>query len=324
VLYNQPFDQPNSPSAPYVDGNPASGTPGSIPRGAAIEYPQREIVEVIRWAWQDKAFPGCLAPSNGDLTQLRKVFQGIFLSQKTVLTEATTFYVNASSGNDSTGNGTAGAPWQTLQHAYSAVLAAYASAGVVITFQCTGAFTGSLSVSAPISGAVGAASTVFDFMAGASITVSNTSCIGASNCGVMIDGDVALSATGSGVCCGLITGIGACSSGHVYTDAPGSFIGLSGSYTINGAAPYHLISFGGYIAGGPCTVTLTGAPNFSNAFVSAVSLGSIYYGAVTFSGSATGVRYQGGTNALINTSGGGANFFPGNSPGDVANGAVYV
>jgi hypothetical protein len=47
MLYNQPFDQPSLPNASYVNGNPSTGTPGSIPPAAAFEMPQRELVNFV-------------------------------------------------------------------------------------------------------------------------------------------------------------------------------------------------------------------------------------------------------------------------------------
>jgi microcystin-dependent protein len=67
MQYNQPFDQPGTPDAPFVNGNPATGTAGSIPPAAAIEYPQREIVNLIT--------DGGLTPSNSDLHQASKAIQ---------------------------------------------------------------------------------------------------------------------------------------------------------------------------------------------------------------------------------------------------------
>jgi hypothetical protein len=67
MQYNQPFDQPTNPNAAYVNGNPSTGTPGSIPPAAAIEYPQREIANLI-------ADVG-LTPTNSDLHQLGKGIQ---------------------------------------------------------------------------------------------------------------------------------------------------------------------------------------------------------------------------------------------------------
>lgn len=68
MLYNQPFDQPSNPNASYTNGNPGTGTNGSIPPAAAIEYPQREIVNLITDC-------GTYTPSNSDLHQLSKSVQ---------------------------------------------------------------------------------------------------------------------------------------------------------------------------------------------------------------------------------------------------------
>ena len=67
MKYNQPFDQPSSPNAPYVDGNPSAGIQGSIVPAASIEFPQREIVAAIQAAG--------LVADNGDLTQLLKMIK---------------------------------------------------------------------------------------------------------------------------------------------------------------------------------------------------------------------------------------------------------
>lgn len=68
MLYNAPFDA-TDPNAAFVNGNPSTNTPGSIPPAEALEYPQREIVAVITGAG--------LTPTNSDLTQLYKAIQTI-------------------------------------------------------------------------------------------------------------------------------------------------------------------------------------------------------------------------------------------------------
>jgi hypothetical protein len=82
MRYNQPFDQPSNPNAPYVDGEPAAGIEGSIVPAASVEFDQREIVEVIQTAFNrnytDFSGAACAAPSNIDLTQLRKAIEGFF------------------------------------------------------------------------------------------------------------------------------------------------------------------------------------------------------------------------------------------------------
>jgi hypothetical protein len=64
--YNAPYGEAD-PNAPYVNGNPTTGTRGSIPPAASIEYPQRELVNFITDAG--------LVPDNGDLHQLGRSVQ---------------------------------------------------------------------------------------------------------------------------------------------------------------------------------------------------------------------------------------------------------
>jgi hypothetical protein len=65
MKYEQPYG--TAADSPYVNGNPSTGTMGSIPPAAAIEYPQREIVNFITKAG--------LTPTDADLTQLAKAVQ---------------------------------------------------------------------------------------------------------------------------------------------------------------------------------------------------------------------------------------------------------
>jgi hypothetical protein len=69
MKYTQPHDKPGDPNAPYVNGNPATGTPGSIPPAAAFEEHQRELVHLIEYSGQ--------TPSPADLQQVRKAIQSI-------------------------------------------------------------------------------------------------------------------------------------------------------------------------------------------------------------------------------------------------------
>ncbi|GJD51075.1 hypothetical protein OPKNFCMD_3826 [Methylobacterium crusticola] len=66
MLYNPPSGSID-PNAPYIGKNTTAGTQGSkVPRGA-VEFPQREIVNVILASGQD--------PSNADLQQLLKAIR---------------------------------------------------------------------------------------------------------------------------------------------------------------------------------------------------------------------------------------------------------
>lgn len=72
------------------------------------------------------------------------------------------------------------------------------------------------------------------------------------------------------------------------------------------------------------TITLTGTPNFSSSFVG-VDRGSVatVYG-LTFSGSATGVRYTIASNAIVFVNSAGANYLPGNAAGTITTGGQYT
>jgi hypothetical protein len=67
MKYEQPYGV-SDPNAAYINGNPATGTMGSIPPAASIENPQREIVNTI-------ADTGLIVPSDADLHQLAKAIQ---------------------------------------------------------------------------------------------------------------------------------------------------------------------------------------------------------------------------------------------------------
>lgn len=71
MLYNPPPG--GAPNDPYVGKNVAAGTQGSKVPPAAVEYPQREIVNAILAAG--------LSPTNSDLTQLLKAIRALATTQ---------------------------------------------------------------------------------------------------------------------------------------------------------------------------------------------------------------------------------------------------
>lgn len=117
---------------------------------------------------------------------------------------------------------------------------------------------------------------------------------------------------------------GAASVAHMSAQT-GSFIVAEGNYTIAGAAAWHKIARGGaLIMTTDRTVTLTGTPAFSQSYAFADDTSLIRAPGMTFSGSATGKRYDVATNGVINTNGGGATYLPGNVGGSTASGGQYV
>lgn len=118
----------------------------------------------------------------------------------------------------------------------------------------------------------------------------------------------------------------ASASGGTQIHVAGDCIGSAPfNYSISGGAANHIFaeSGAGEMNLSNTTITLSGTPAYSGAFAYAWTNGSVFANGTTFSGSATGVRYLVTTNGSINTNGGGANFFPGNSPGQTLTGGVY-
>lgn len=144
---------------------------------------------------------------------------------------------------------------------------------------------------------------------GFSLATSGTYCVSANRCRVVLSSmDFRASALA-----------------HMRANSNGEVVILT-SYSISGGAAAHLRSEIGssiFVATG-ITVTLNGTPNFSSGFVEAVLASVVGANSVTFSGAATGPRYYAAGNGVLNTSGAGANYFPGNAAGTVSSGGQYT
>jgi hypothetical protein len=113
---------------------------------------------------------------------------------------------------------------------------------------------------------------------------------------------------------------GVCAGAQITAQNNGVVWGLSG-YTISGNATAHVyMTTGGVFNMQTGTVTLTGTPNFSTAFVFGTGIGNAVIRGVTFSGSATGLEFNLQTNAVINTLGAGASYLPGGTSGTTTTG----
>jgi hypothetical protein len=71
MKYEQPYGVAD-PNAPYINGNPATGTEGSIPSAAVFQNPQTEIVNLIA--------AGGLVPTDSDLYQLLESVRSQFVN----------------------------------------------------------------------------------------------------------------------------------------------------------------------------------------------------------------------------------------------------
>lgn len=120
--------------------------------------------------------------------------------------------------------------------------------------------------------------------------------------------------------------MGSCPGGaHFIADSPLSRLTSPFDYTISGGAAYHeQASNGGHLDFDQVsTVTLTGTPNFTQAFAYALVNGMIVSRKTYVGSGATGIRYQSDLNGTINSGNVGPNHFPGNVAGFVGRGGGY-
>lgn len=110
---------------------------------------------------------------------------------------------------------------------------------------------------------------------------------------------------------------------HIYA-SKGARVSATGPYKISGGAYIHIQAFqASLINTVGITVTITGTPAFSYYAYATNGAGYYAYG-MTFSGSATGSRYNATVNAWIDTVGGGASYLPGNAAGLTSSGGQYI
>jgi hypothetical protein len=112
---------------------------------------------------------------------------------------------------------------------------------------------------------------------------------------------------------------------QIFVFGSGTIITATGIYTISGNAGFHMYvgAPGSEIVAG-VAITLSGTPAFASAFIGVDYQGLALVSGSSFTGSATGKRYQANLNGIIQTAGGGLTFLPGNSSGTTATGGIYV
>jgi len=118
---------------------------------------------------------------------------------------------------------------------------------------------------------------------------------------------------------------GACLTAHVQASNYGR-VSISGNgYTISGSAWNHYWCVNhGTIENNGGTITLSGTPAFYTAFINVTTLSSMtFWSTPTWSGSATGKRYDANKNSVLNTNGQATTWLPGNSAGSTATGGQY-
>ena len=116
---------------------------------------------------------------------------------------------------------------------------------------------------------------------------------------------------------------GACATAHMVAQNYGLIV-ISNAYSITGVAAYHFYATGGTISFSGLSNTASGTLAFT-VFAVATTIGSILGPSSTWTGGTlTGARYACQLNGVINTQGGGASYFPGDSSGSTATGGQYA
>jgi len=110
---------------------------------------------------------------------------------------------------------------------------------------------------------------------------------------------------------------------HVLLEAQAYLLVVAG-YAITGAASIHwAVRSGSYLDCRSLTITLSGTPALG-IFAYADMIAILMAASNTFSGTATGQRYNINSNSVLNAGGAGVSYLPGNSSGVSTTGAQYI
>lgn len=253
-----------------------------------------------------------------------------------LLTATRTYYVRTDGVDTNTGLvNTAGGAFLTIQKAVDVVSTTLDCNGQSVIIQVgDGTYTASV-VMKPILGVTtltiqGNSATPTNVV----VSVTGGHCFSNQIGGtILVVKDMRLSTTTSGMCLNAsfsghiqYSGIdfGACAQYQIYATNSGRCTVL-GNYTISGGAQAHYAtSSGGHQVIVGRTITASGSPVYSASFVYCTNVSYIETSGCTYSGVISATRYQVSVNSAINTAGGGANYFPGTSPGTAVTNGLYA
>ena len=257
-----------------------------------------------------------------------------------LLTANRTYFVDTVNGNDANNGLAAGAgnAFKTIQKAINVFLTIDLNgfAGIV---QCAaGTYAAGFLLTAPFVG--GNVQVLGDTTTPANCIITNASNINVfqvSNPGVSITvGGFKISCGGSG---GIgvyaadmakiaVSGkmeFGAFPAGAQISVARGGQVAVQAGYTISGSSYRHINAAGaGQVIANSNAVTLVGTPAFAIAYVQATGLSSVQVYANSFTGAATGSRYNIIGNSVCDTGGGSTSAFPGDSAGTLSTGGLFL
>jgi len=248
-----------------------------------------------------------------------------------VFTANRTYYVSTS-GSDSNDGLTVGAPFATIQKAWNVLVTKDLNGFTATIKLADGTYTAGLNATVPVIGGpvvidgnsstptnvlLGPTGSAIQVVCAANVTLKNfklTSTI----YGVMSRfGGVVYSGTGMEYGTNTV---------DMWRSDNGGYIGSAANFTISGGGQKGFEALrGGIIEVAGVTITLTGTPNYSNAFAKADG-GTVYFWSpgTTWSGSATGKRYDAIGNGVVNSFGAATTWLPGSVAGTTSTGGQYV
>jgi hypothetical protein len=290
---------------------------------------------------------GTGAPEDLTGAQVREI-----TGNREVLTADRTYFVNASTGSDSNDGLSSGAPFLTIQKALD-VVGGLDRSIYDVTIDATGSFSvtdggsgaliakfgpgsGSITLDGDTSGGGTANTDITQTNNGGFdrgiITVTNNGTCRAfvvQNLELLAGGSTSairhlFSGTGGILEWGNVKFSGSTTQAHIRVDVTG-YAECIATYEINsGGVNHYQITTGSTLRVVNITgITVTGTPNFTAEFAGCDNLSTVEVNGSSYSGSATGKRYDVNHNSSINTNGGGANFFPGNAAGTTGSGGQY-
>lgn len=274
-----------------------------------------------------------LTPTNGSVTSA--INSAIAAATREKLTANRTYYFRSDGSDSNNGlTNSAGGAFLTANKAFQVITATLDLAGFTVTVQRGDAVD--MTAQIAVTAWVGGGNLILDLNS-RTLSVTSADAITCSGTwpGSLTIKNATLQTTTSGHCINhnalgtvyINAGItfGSCAAAHMQAAKSGSNFGFQSNYTISGGGTIHYAALhGGFIQADFITVTLTGTPAFSLAFAYASDRSGVEAAGTTFSGSATGIRYNSNGVSFINSFGGGANFFPGNSAGSTSTGGQYA
>ena len=258
-------------------------------------------------------------------------------SGREILSTDRTYYVRTDGSNSNTGlANTSGGAFLTIQKAVDVVTSTLdIAAGVTATIQVAdGTYTGAVVLYTFVG--AGSVSIVGNTGTPANCIVSTTSanCFTLSTKVTYSISGFKLQTTTSGSALTTSNGgkvifsslsFGACASNQI-SASEGGIVAASGNYAISGGSNSHVYAISGAaVTINNRTVTITGTPAFSSAFIwmdRGLAIVDAY--SMTFSGSATGKRYTVNNNSVCFVNGAATTYFPGDVAGTTATGGQYA